>query len=119
MACAPDVSYDVVIGGSGFGGSICANRLALAGLKVLVLEYGYQPQVPLLTVLLHPGRYGLTRKTRAGLPVLDPFWRRLPARCGNGSRRATRASSASRCDRARVSTPRRLGAICLLRGGHR
>jgi len=40
MASAPDVSYDVVIAGSGFGGSICANRLALAGLKVLVLERG-------------------------------------------------------------------------------
>jgi cholesterol oxidase len=31
---------DVVIIGSGFGGSISANRLALAGLKVLVLERG-------------------------------------------------------------------------------
>lgn len=31
---------DVVIIGSGFGGSISANRLALAGLKVMVLERG-------------------------------------------------------------------------------
>jgi cholesterol oxidase len=31
---------DVVVIGAGFGGSISANRLALAGLKVLVLERG-------------------------------------------------------------------------------
>jgi cholesterol oxidase len=35
-----DQSYDVVVIGSGFGGSITANRLSLAGLKVLVLERG-------------------------------------------------------------------------------
>jgi cholesterol oxidase len=34
------MNYDVVIIGSGFGGSISANRLALAGLKVLVLKRG-------------------------------------------------------------------------------
>ena len=34
------MNYDAVIIGSGFGGSISANRLALAGLKVLVLERG-------------------------------------------------------------------------------
>jgi choline dehydrogenase-like flavoprotein len=36
MATTPGTSYDVVISGSGFGGSISASRLALAGLKVLV-----------------------------------------------------------------------------------
>ena len=34
------MSYDVAIAGSGFGGSICASQLALAGMKVLVLERG-------------------------------------------------------------------------------
>jgi len=29
-------------------------------------------------VLLHLGRYGFTKKTRAGLPVLDPFWLPTP-----------------------------------------
>jgi cholesterol oxidase len=38
MMTARDV--DVVVIGSGFGGSISANRLALTGLKVLVLERG-------------------------------------------------------------------------------
>jgi choline dehydrogenase-like flavoprotein len=33
-------SYDVVVIGSGFGGSISANRLSLSGLNVLVLERG-------------------------------------------------------------------------------
>jgi choline dehydrogenase-like flavoprotein len=40
MASAPTIGYDVVIAGSGFGGSICASQLALAGMKVLVLERG-------------------------------------------------------------------------------
>ena len=34
------MGYDVVIAGSGFGGSICASQLALAGMKVLVLKRG-------------------------------------------------------------------------------
>jgi hypothetical protein len=36
MATTPGTNYDVVIVGSGFGGSISTSRLALAGLKVLV-----------------------------------------------------------------------------------
>jgi len=65
------------------------------------LEYSYQVHVPLLTVLAHPGRYGFTKKTRAGLPVLDPFWLPTPAWRANGSSSAGRASSGSRCDRTR------------------
>jgi hypothetical protein len=42
------------------------------------LEYGYQPQVPLLTVLLYLGRYGFTKKTRAGVHVPGPFWLPIP-----------------------------------------
>jgi cholesterol oxidase len=34
------VDYDVVVIGSGFGGAVCAFRLATAGLRVLVLERG-------------------------------------------------------------------------------
>jgi choline dehydrogenase-like flavoprotein len=33
MGSTPGVSCDVVIVGSGFGGSICASRLALAAVK--------------------------------------------------------------------------------------
>ena len=33
-------SVDVVVIGSGFGGSIAANRLAATGMEVLVLERG-------------------------------------------------------------------------------
>jgi hypothetical protein len=62
----PDTSYDVVIAGSGFGGGICASQLPHAGVQVLVLKYSYQPRVPLLTVLLHLGRYGFTKKMLAG-----------------------------------------------------
>ena len=37
---ADPAEFDVVIIGSGFGGSVAANRLALAGQRVLLLERG-------------------------------------------------------------------------------
>ena len=37
----PDKSYDVVVIGAGIGGLICANLLAQAGLKVLLVEQHY------------------------------------------------------------------------------
>ncbi|MBK7730197.1 MAG: GMC family oxidoreductase [Gammaproteobacteria bacterium] len=41
MPLPPDsAQFDIVVIGSGFGGSVTANRLALAGQRVLVLERG-------------------------------------------------------------------------------
>jgi len=36
----PAKAYDVIIVGTGFGGSVCAARLAEMGLRVFVLERG-------------------------------------------------------------------------------
>ena len=46
-----DPHYDVVVVGSGYGGSIAACRLSRAGRKVAVLERGRE---------LHPGEYPST-----------------------------------------------------------
>jgi cholesterol oxidase len=56
--------YDVVIIGSGYGGAVCASRLARAGKTVCVLERGKE---------MHPGEYpstpaGFAGEVQAALP---------------------------------------------------
>jgi cholesterol oxidase len=57
------MKYDVVVIGSGFGGSSSANRLALAGLNVLVLERGpWRDSLPVRSMAVKdrsPFPYGL------------------------------------------------------------
>lgn len=42
----PEVSFDAIVIGSGYGGSVSAYRLAKAGLKVAVIESGYAHKAP-------------------------------------------------------------------------
>ncbi|MVU81936.1 hypothetical protein GPX89_32445 [Nocardia sp. ET3-3] len=39
------------------------------------LDDGYQPEFPVLTLARKLSRFGLTRPSRFGFPVVDPFWR--------------------------------------------
>ncbi|OHU65171.1 alkylmercury lyase family protein [Mycobacteroides chelonae] len=50
------------------------SRLIDEFLAVGRLNYDYQPEIPLLTLALKGARFGLTRTTRAGIDVPDPFW---------------------------------------------
>ncbi|MFZ1834357.1 MAG: GMC oxidoreductase, partial [Pseudomonadales bacterium] len=94
MPLPPDsAQFDIVVIGSGFGGSVTANRLALAGQRVLVLERGpWRDSLPVrsmgverrspfpygvkaLTHLLHSlhrGRWDL-RLNKAGMYELFSF----------------------------------------------
>ncbi|MBJ8342043.1 alkylmercury lyase family protein [Antrihabitans sp. YC3-6] len=42
------------------------------------LDYNYQPDFPLLTLVSKMRRFGLLRPTRLGIPVPDPFWMPTP-----------------------------------------
>lgn len=42
------------------------------------LDYNYQPDFPLLTLVTKMRRFGLLRPTRLGFPVPEPFWMPTP-----------------------------------------
>lgn len=42
------------------------------------LDFDYQPTLPLTRIARNAVRFGLTRDTRAGIPVPDPFWLPTP-----------------------------------------
>ncbi|EFV14107.2 alkylmercury lyase family protein [Segniliparus rugosus] len=54
------------------------SRLIGASLAKGRLDYGYQPRIPLLTMIFRARSLGLSRSAWLGIPIPDPFWLPTP-----------------------------------------
>lgn len=63
------------------------SRLIAEILAPVRLNHDYQPDFPLLTLARKPGRFGLTRTSRFGVQVPDPFWFPTPRMVADWRRR--------------------------------